>query len=155
MYMNSALTTASHAVQINVLETRGNVFGAFAFHWEMLHNVPVQVNLADIQHRQQVKVNKNLMRVNAHCYHHNYCVSEHVMKLRFECIKLKTGGTVHTEDAKFIRMKTSHLNFRPEWPSGSAFAELNLIKDFHLAHFIELNHRRRVKWTRYYFGGST
>ena len=56
MYMDLALATAFHAARINESETRGNSPGALAFHRDMLHNVPVQVNLADIQHRQQVKV---------------------------------------------------------------------------------------------------
>ena len=89
MYMDSALATAFHAVQINVSETRGNSPGALAFHQDMLHNVPVQVNLANIQHRQQVKVNENLLRVNARRYRHDYCIRKRVMKRHFEYIKLK------------------------------------------------------------------
>ena len=89
MYMDSALATAFHAVQINVSKTRGNSPGALAFHRDMLHNVPVTVDLADIQHRQQVKVNKNLLRVNARRYRHDYCVGERVMKRRYEYVKLE------------------------------------------------------------------
>ena len=42
MYMDSALSTAFHAVRINVSETRGNSPGALAFHRDMHHNVPLQ-----------------------------------------------------------------------------------------------------------------
>ena len=55
----------------------------------MLHNVPVQVNLADILHGHQVKVNEIMLRVNARCYRHNYTVGECVMKRRFGYIKLE------------------------------------------------------------------
>ena len=89
MYMDSALATSFHAVRINVSETRGNSPGVLAFHQDMLHNVPVQVNLANVQHRQQAKVNENLLRVNAHFYRHNYCVSERVMNCHFEYVKLE------------------------------------------------------------------
>ena len=89
MCMDSALATVFHAVRINVSETRGNSPGALAFHRDMLHNVPVQVNLPDIQHRQQIKVNENLLRVNARRYRHDYCVGKRVMKRCFKYIKLE------------------------------------------------------------------
>ena len=89
MYMDSALATAFHAVRNNVSERRGNSPGALAFHRDMLHNMPVQVNLPDIAHRQQIKVNKNLLRVNARRYRHDYCVGERVMKRCFKYIKLE------------------------------------------------------------------
>ena len=71
------------AVRINVSKTRGNSPGALAFHRDILHNVPVQGNLPDIQHHQQVKVNKNLLWLNARHYRHGNCVGKRVIKRLF------------------------------------------------------------------------
>ena len=89
MYMDSALATVFHAVRINVSETRGNSPGAIAFHRDMLHNIPVQVDLQRIQHLQQLKVDEDLLRANAKRYRHDYKVGERVLKRRFEYIKLE------------------------------------------------------------------
>ena len=76
MYMDSALATALHAVRINVLETCGNSPGSIAFHRDMLHNIQVEVDLGQIQRRQQLKVDENLVRANAKRHHHDYKVGE-------------------------------------------------------------------------------
>ena len=89
MYMDSALATAFHAVRINVSETRGNSPGAIVFHRDMLHNIPVQVDLGRIQQLQQLKVDENLMRANAKRHRHDYKVGERVLKRRFEHVKME------------------------------------------------------------------
>ena len=110
----------------------------------MLHNVPVQVDLANIQHQQQLKVNENLLRVNAHCYRHDYKVGERVMIVS-NTLNWRTGGTIPTEYVKFIATAISKLNFQLQLLRELAFAEANLIESHQNIFFIQLNHRGRVK----------
>ena len=89
LYMDSALATAFHAVRINVSETRGNSPGAIVFHRDMLHNIPVQVDLGRIQQLKQLRVDEDLMRANAKRHRHDYKVGERVLKRKFEYVKLE------------------------------------------------------------------
>jgi len=87
--MDSAIATAMHAVRTNVSESTQNSPGALAFRRDMLHNIPVSVDLAAIQQRRQVKVDADLLRINSKRYSHDYKIGERVLKLIHDPIKLE------------------------------------------------------------------
>ena len=87
--MDSAIATAMHAVRTNVSESTQNSPGALAFRRDMLHNIPVSVDLPEIQQRRQAKVDADLLRINSKRYSHDYSIGEQVLKRIHDPIKLE------------------------------------------------------------------
>ena len=121
-YMDKALATAMHAIRINVSETIGNSPGAIAFHRDMLLNIPLQVDISQLNKRRQLKVDKDTERMNAKRYGYDYKVGRKVMKKRHEYQKLEHQWTgpfeitqVHVNGNVTIRLQngvTERLNIR-------------------------------------------
>ena len=63
--IDQALASALHAVRTNVNQATGYAPGALAFHWDMLLNIPLVVDLLDIWAKRQMSVDRDLLRANA------------------------------------------------------------------------------------------
>ena len=78
--IDQALASASHAVHTNVNQATGYPPGALAFHRDMLLNIPLIVNLLDIRAKRQLRVNCDLLQVNARRTAFDYKQGEKVLK---------------------------------------------------------------------------
>jgi len=86
--MTTAMSNALHAVRTNVSESTGFAPGALAFHRDMLHNLPVTFDLDTIKQRRQLRVDKDIQRINSKRYSYDYQVGQQVMKKVFDYTKL-------------------------------------------------------------------
>ena len=86
--MTTSLANTLHAVRTNVSESTGIAPGALAFHRDMLHNLPVTFDLDAINRRRQIRVDKDIQRINSKRYSYDYQVGQQVMKKVFDYTKL-------------------------------------------------------------------
>ena len=86
--MTTSLANTLHAVCTNVSESTGIAPGALAFHRDMLHNLPVTFDLDAINRRRQIRVDKDIQRINSKRYSYDYQVGQQVMKKVFDYTKL-------------------------------------------------------------------
>ena len=111
-----------HAIRINVSEATGNSPGAIAFHRDMLLNTPINVDIAEINKRRQLKVDRDTARMNTKRYAYDYKVGGKVMKKKHEYTKLEHRWSgpfeitqVHVNGNVTIRLQngvTKRLNIR-------------------------------------------
>ena len=86
--IDQALASASHAVRTNINQATGYAPGALAFHWDMLMNIPLVVNLLDIRAKRQLRVDRDLMKANARRTAFDYKIGEKVLKKIHDRTKL-------------------------------------------------------------------
>ena len=86
--VDSALATTMHTLRSNVSRATGNSPGAFAFHRDMIMNVPYQADLRAIHARRQLQVDDDLHRANARRYGFDYQPGQQVLKKRHAFKKL-------------------------------------------------------------------
>ena len=86
--VDSALATTMHTLRSNVSRATGNSPGAFAFHRDMIMNIPYQADLRAIRARRQLQVDDDLHRANARRYGFDYQPGQQVLKKRHAFKKL-------------------------------------------------------------------
>mmetsp|Transcript_27436 Transcript_27436/g.40868 ORF Transcript_27436/g.40868 Transcript_27436/m.40868 type:complete len:1328 (-) Transcript_27436:212-4195(-) len=86
--METALSNSLHSVRTNVSEATGFAPGAIAFHRDMLHNLPVTFDFDSINNRRQLRVDKDIQRINSKRISYDYKLGDQVMKKKFEYTKL-------------------------------------------------------------------
>ena len=86
--VDSALTTAIHALQTNVSSVLGTSPGAFAFARDMFLNVPLTADwIAIHEHREQL-VNENLQCQNNKRQSYDYVQGQKVLEFIYDPTKL-------------------------------------------------------------------
>ena len=86
--IDKALATASHAIRTNISQVTGHSPGALAFHRDMLLDIPLLVDLAQIRDKRQIAVDENLRRTTAKRSSYDYQPGQSILKKRHEWTKL-------------------------------------------------------------------
>ena len=77
-----------HTLRSNVSRATGNLPGTFAFHHDMIMNVPYQADLRAIRALRQLQVDDDLHHANARRYGFDYQPGQQVLKKRHAFKKL-------------------------------------------------------------------
>jgi hypothetical protein len=86
--MDLAMAHALYAVRTNVSEATGLAPGAIAFHRDMIANQPLAFDFDAINKQRQLRVDKDIQRINSKRYDYDYKVGQQVMKRIFDFTKL-------------------------------------------------------------------
>jgi len=86
--MDMAMAHALYAVRTNVSEATGFSPGAIAFHRDMISNQPLAFDFDAINNQRQLRVDKDIQRINSKRYDYDYKVGQQVLKRIFDFTKL-------------------------------------------------------------------
>ena len=86
--IDSVLTSASHAIRVNISQVTGYSPGALAFHRDMLLDVPLVIDLPRIRDKRYMMVDENLHRINAKRSPHDDQSGHKILKKKHEWTKL-------------------------------------------------------------------
>ncbi len=86
--MDKAMAHALYAVRTNVSEATGFSPGAIAFHRDMISNQPLAFDFDAINNQRQLRVAKDIQRINSKRYDYDYKVGQQVLKRIFDFTKL-------------------------------------------------------------------
>jgi len=120
--MDLAMAHALYAVRTNISEATGFSPGALAFHRDMISNHPVAFDFDTINTIRQLRVDKDIQRINSKRYDYDYKVGQQVMKRFFDFGKLDPRwegpfvvNQVHVNGNVTIQLKphvTERVNIR-------------------------------------------
>lgn len=120
--MDLAMAHALYAVRTNISEATGFSPGALAFHRDMISNHPVAFDFDTINTIRQLRVDKDIQRINSKRYDYDYKIGQQVMKRFFDFGKLDPRwegpfvvNQVHVNGNVTIQLKphvTERVNIR-------------------------------------------
>ena len=120
--VDTALATSLHAVRSTVHSTLGVSPGAIVFHRDMVHDIPIQPDFAQLQHKRQAIIDANLTRANAKRIDHRYRVNDLILQIQHQPDKLdeRTTGPyriveIYQNGMLTIDKNGVHVNINSRW----------------------------------------